>query len=164
MCGDSLLVYDDVAMIGHVGCPTELSIPNAIEELFDGCFAGQDYLSAVSFEPGSRLRRIGDSAFHNSGLRSIVIPASVQRLESCCFSGCDELSIVRFEADSQLSFIASDAFEYCASMESVWIPSSLTAIALGAFSGSPDVRIVIIETESVVFPHAGRLTICPTLV
>jgi hypothetical protein len=31
----------------------------------------------VSFEPGSRLRRIGDGAFSHSSLRSIVIPGSV---------------------------------------------------------------------------------------
>jgi hypothetical protein len=71
MSGDYLLAHRGDTISGHVGCPTELSIQTAIKESF-GCFGDQTYLSAVSFAPGSRLRRISHSAFHSSLLRCVV--------------------------------------------------------------------------------------------
>jgi hypothetical protein len=141
--GDHLLVCDGTAIVGHIGRPTELCIGNAIEELFDGCFCDQKYLSAVSFEPGSRLRRIGDSAFHMSALLSIDIPASVKRLENLCLADCRRLAIVRFEADSQLSLVAGNAFRSCSSLKTVRVPAHLKDIIGAAFRGS-GVQIVVV--------------------
>jgi hypothetical protein len=142
--GDHLLVCDGVTIIGHLGDPAELCIGNAFETLFDCCFAGQQYLSTVSFEPGSRLRHIGDSAFHNSSLVSITIPGSVERLEDICFGECYKLTFVRFEPDSRLSFVAARAFRSCDALKTFWMPSRLKSLIADAFASLPHVQIVII--------------------
>jgi hypothetical protein len=142
--GGHLLVFDAVAIIGHMGRPTELCIANAIEEVSDGCFSAQKSLSVVSFEPGSRLRRIGRSAFHRSGLVSIVIPASVERLEDLSLGDCDKLALVTIEANSRLSFVGETAFRNSRSLKTVRIPACLQSIAAETFGDSPDVQIDII--------------------
>jgi hypothetical protein len=143
LSGDHLLVLDGAAIVGHFGRPTELCIENTIEELSDDCFSAQTSVSAVSFDPTSRLRRIGVRAFHKSGLVSIDIPASVKTLEDLCLADCDELAIVRFAPDSQLSLVADTAFRDCSSLKTVRIGAHLKDIIAEAFQGS-GVQIVVV--------------------
>jgi hypothetical protein len=144
LSSDHLLVFDGVAIVGHCGRPTELCIGNTIEDLSDGCFAAQKSISAVSFEPGSRLRRIGDSAFHMAGLVSIVILASVARLENLSLADCPQLAIITIEANSRLLFVAKTAFRSCSSLKEVRIPAHLKSILAAAFQDACDVQIVIV--------------------
>jgi uncharacterized repeat protein (TIGR02543 family) len=54
-------------------------------------------LNSVTFEPGSRLKSIGYSAFYNAtALTSITIPASVTDIGSVAFGGASSLSDVYF--------------------------------------------------------------------
>jgi hypothetical protein len=57
----------------------------------------------VSFEPGSKLARIGKLAFVNCGsLRSFVIPAQLEILARGVFGNCQSLCELIFEIPSHL--------------------------------------------------------------
>jgi hypothetical protein len=58
----------------------------------------------VTFESGSRLIRIDESAFSDcESLTSICIPASVEILYRSCFSGCTSISQLRFESGCKVT-------------------------------------------------------------
>jgi hypothetical protein len=149
----SFLVFQRLSIVGHVGTATEFCIDSCIEELCDDCFSSQNALAAVSFEPDSRLRRIGEAAFFSSSLRSIVIPSSVEVLAPRCFAYCEKLSIVRFELNSRLSVIGEEAFMVCPTLETVWIPGCLEAISVDHFGYCPGIVLVVIETGASVHPR-----------
>jgi hypothetical protein len=128
--GGWLLVFHRISIVGHSGFPTEVSIGNVIDELCDGCFIWQKSLSIVSFEPNSRLLRIGMKAFSESSLRFIDIPSSVEIIGESCFAFCDELSIVGFELTSRLSVLEKDIFADCRALETICIPTHLQTLIL----------------------------------
>jgi hypothetical protein len=51
-------------------------IPSSVIVLSESSFGSCQSLESVTFESGSRLERIEESAFYGSGLKSIVIPPS----------------------------------------------------------------------------------------
>jgi hypothetical protein len=150
------LVFKGRSIVGHIGLIGELVIERSIEELCDRSFCNRASLSAVSFAPDSRLRRIGEGAFMASSVRSIAIPWRVQTIGAKCCLGCGKLSIVKFESNSRLVAIGKFAFALC-SLETVWIPSCIEAIALNHFGYCPDVMLAIIETGVRVAPYPKRL-------
>jgi hypothetical protein len=70
-------------------------------------------LESVTFESGSRLERIEESAFLESRLKSILIPSSVVVLGRESFYQCKSLESVTFESGSRLDQIEGSAFQGC---------------------------------------------------
>ena len=96
-------------------------------------------LKSVTFEEGSRLKYIGNTAFQNcSALESIVIPKGVanlprlgtsavmQGIGNNAFSGCTSLKSVIFEegGTEPLSF-GTTAFKDCASLTTITLPNRM---------------------------------------
>jgi hypothetical protein len=69
-------------------------------------------MEAITFDESSRLKRIGEGAFHNCSLRSITIPASVEEMDGSAFVGCplNEIRVARenqkFMVEGSLLFTA----------------------------------------------------------
>jgi hypothetical protein len=78
----------------------------------------------VTFERGSRLERIEESAFSWSHLNSIEIPSSVVVSGEESFRSCSSLETVTFESGSRLERIEESAFSW-SHLNSIEIPSSL---------------------------------------
>ena len=60
-----------------MGCPLqEVAIPQSVEVIWHSAFANCGSLRFLAFAPGSRLRRIGESAFANTMLlrQNVRIP------------------------------------------------------------------------------------------
>ena len=72
------------------------------------------------------LTDIGDTAFKNSAIKSIVIPAGVKSILKNTFSGCGALETVNF--NEGLETIEQSAFQDCVSLTKLVFPSTLTAI------------------------------------
>lgn len=86
-----------------------IEIPASVEVIGDRAFARCRRLSRITFEPGSRLRTIGDRAFQNTPLSVVEIPASVETIGSNAFSS-GALSCLTFESGSKLKTVGAYAF------------------------------------------------------
>jgi hypothetical protein len=64
----------------------------------------------VKFESGSRLSRIAEEVFCETGLIEIIIPASVEVIGVKCFAECRSLSSITYEAGSRFGEVDSTAF------------------------------------------------------
>jgi hypothetical protein len=89
---------------------TDLVIPSSVKSLGKGCFSWCKSLSSVTFESLSKLVRIEEFAFFQSGLVCIVIPSSVASFGHECFSNCQRLRSVTFERGSRLRQVGQNVF------------------------------------------------------
>lgn len=92
-----------------------MTIPNTVTEVGDSAFAGSSSikvnLPVVEFEAGTKLEKIGRSAFqHCTAIESFTIPESTKE-------------------------IGANAFEGCIKLSSIVIPENVTSIGASAFSG-----------------------------
>jgi hypothetical protein len=85
-------------------------ISSSISRLTKDCFCNCKSLTSVTFELNSKLQRIEESVFEESGLRTIQIPASVEVLCKSCFCNCKSLTSVTFQSNSKLQRIEEYAF------------------------------------------------------
>ena len=85
---------------------SDISVPDGVRELCDGCFKGCRRLQRVTFGPSSSLERIGVSCFEESGVEEVSVPDSVRELCDGCFKGCKGLRRVTFGPSSSLERIA----------------------------------------------------------
>jgi hypothetical protein len=66
----------------------------------------------MTFESDSRLERIEEYAFYESGLKSIKIPSSLVVFDKSIFCGCKSLESVTFESDSRLEPLNERPFDW----------------------------------------------------
>jgi hypothetical protein len=110
-----------------------IEIPSSVVVLGKSSFRGCESLEPLTFESGSRLERIEDSAFSWSGLKSIEIPSSVVVLGKSSFCGCESLESVTFESDSRLERIEESVF-VGSGLKSLEIPAGVTFVDGSAFA------------------------------
>jgi len=84
------------------------------------------FLSSVTIEDGDNVVTIGESAFRNTGLTSIIIPKCVTTIRPYAFSYCRYLTNVTIE-DVCTFTIGEFAFQNSA-LTSITIPNSFTSI------------------------------------
>jgi hypothetical protein len=116
--------------------PVHICVPSSVQKFAHNCFLDSWRLSTVTFEFGSSLSRIEESAFAIClELSSICIPSSVETVCRKSFSGCSSRGSSTFESGSQRSSIADFAFAECSSLSSICLPPELKQ-----FSGLARVR------------------------
>jgi hypothetical protein len=116
----------------YFGLCRSIVIPSSVVVLGEWSFSWCKSLESVTFESGSRLERIEESAFYCTGLKSIEIPSPVVVLGKESFSWCMSLESVTFESGSRLERIEESAF--CPSgLKFIEIPDSVTFIDGSAF-------------------------------
>lgn len=123
---------------------TGLYIPNSISEITN--FSGFDNVTNVEIEEGveiigdrafyrcsalkqidipNSVKRIGWSAFSESGLQEIVIPENVEVIENEAFRFCEDLE--RVQIQGELKYIGRIAF-YNTNLTTLYIPGSVVII------------------------------------
>ena len=109
----------------------ELIIPEGVEEIAEGAFAGMRTLNKVTLP--STLTVVGARAFENcSGLAEVTIPESVTTLGEAAFSGCVSLKSVTLPAAVEV--IPDFLFEGCEKLETLKTKAKvITAIGNRAF-------------------------------
>ena len=133
---ESIVIGKDITEIG--------------KEAFRGVSNEQSSAVSFSFENGSQLTKIGDSAFRDCDiLKEISIPETVTYIGGYAFSGCTRLETVNIpegitsieeytfnncsvlksiELPENVTSIGEAAFRYCTQLESVNIPEGITSI------------------------------------
>lgn len=151
----------------------ELVIPNSVTEFGMYMFAGCEKLQTVTLPQGmtkipnylysqcpiksytiqSHIKEIGECAFVNSGLESIVVPMTVEKVGSGAFAGCENLTHAEilnpnieledeiFASTSLTSFTFPEGiktvpwrmFKECKNLSSVKLSSNVESIEEDAF-------------------------------
>ena len=126
--GDNILI---------LGCKNS-EIPDTVDQIYDYAFYGASDLRSIKI-PFS-ITYIGECAFSNTGLRSIVIPDSVSSIGGKVFYDCEDLEAVVLSAS--IKVISPYAFARCG-FTSITIPKSVVTIEGMAFSHSDLTEITI---------------------
>ena len=126
-----------------------LEIPKNIESIGNFTFGGNSNLTTLNFigteDNSSSLKTIGQNAFSDCGITSLVIPSSVTEIENNAFAHNIRLTSLTFKLDekgnSNLNFIRQNAFNNCdltytERTKPLEIPSSVTTIESNAFGSS----------------------------
>jgi hypothetical protein len=146
--GKFLLNFARTSVIRYFGSSCSVAVARHIRTLGNSCF-GSQCISSLTFESGSRLRQIEESAFSSClFLSSIKIPALVEKIGSCCFSHCVSLSRIVFEPGSKLYHIKERAFFSCQALGSIYIPASVRIIGSQCFLSCRSLTTVKFEPGS----------------
>jgi hypothetical protein len=148
ICGSTIYRY--------FGSSRSIEIPSSIVVLGKSSFHGCKSLESVTFQSGSRLERINESAFSSSGLKSIEIPRNVAFV---CGSSLatDSLCSISVSGDNQHfltreSFLedicSSTIYRYFGSCRSIVIPSSVVVLGKSCFHECKSLESVIFESRS----------------
>ena len=130
----------NVSAIGEAafnGCSalTEIAIPNGVETLGNYAFYGCSALATVTLgtqeRSSSSLKTIGDYAFAETAVKSVVLPDGVSTLGNYAFNKCASLATVSL--GNSLTAIGEYAFSDCEKLESVTFGSALETIGERAF-------------------------------
>lgn len=106
-----------------------LEIKNGTFLLADNALDGCEKVTAVKIP--STVKYIGNGAFSDSGIKSVVIPKGVTEIRGFTFSDCDNLSSVSIP--NTVKSIGYNAFYDCKSLKGVTIPYSVKTIEEDAF-------------------------------
>lgn len=145
----------NVSTIGEAafnGCSalTEIAIPNGVETLGNYAFYGCSALATVTLgtqeRSSSSLKTIGDYAFAETAVKSVVLPNGVSTLGNYAFNKCVSLATVSL--GNSLTAIGDYAFSDCKKLESVTFGSALETIGERAFASA--------KISSLVLPAAVR--------
>ena len=105
--------FTEITIRGIVDCPYQSEV--VVPDNFDGI----------------PVTAIGNEAFYDRSMRSVVIPESIKEIGSEVFYSCDYLE--KISIPSGISVIPEDAFRYCYNLSEVVIPNSVKEIKSRAF-------------------------------
>ncbi len=128
-----------------------ITIPATVEEISTYAFSGCKGITQIEI-PAS-VKEIGNSAFRESGLLSVVVPATVEEIGSSVFALTplttaevqsavmgtymfNDSSIENVVLSDDITEITTYAFDGCANLKSIQLPSKLVSIGGYAFSES----------------------------
>jgi hypothetical protein len=117
--GSMIVSQDRKRLIRYFGCESQVLVKKEIEVIGEECFRECESLRKVTFERGSRLQRIGQSAFGGTALKKLTIPPSVEVIGKYCFGFCESLCEVTFEGS--VREMAERIFDQCP-LELVRVP------------------------------------------
>lgn len=86
---------------------TSVEIPGSVEEIGGWAFAYNETLTTLILNNG--LKKIGEGAFVDAGIKSVTIPETVTRIESQAFNSC--LSLESATIPPSVQFIGNFAFQ-----------------------------------------------------
>ena len=122
------------------------NVPKSVTTINESAFSGNDNLQSVTFEAGSQLRAVEESAFMSCDtLTDIELPNSVVYIGASVFKACNFTAI---KLPDSLVTLGDSVFCDCKYLESITIPKSVQSIGLRAFDGAKALKSVLFEDGS----------------
>lgn len=144
-----------------VGCVslTTVNLPDELEEIGNGAFAGCEKLTHISITSSSKLNAIGHNAFdgckaftsikvEDNAATGLVIPATVAYIGDYAFRGC-AITALQFADNGALRTIGYKVFENCTKLENISIPSFIDTVDFYAFNGCEKITVATMPAEFV---------------
>ncbi|MDE7108019.1 MAG: leucine-rich repeat domain-containing protein, partial [Clostridiales bacterium] len=147
---------------------TKIILPASLTEVKEGAFYGCDKLQVVEYAPNGQDVSIGDEAFANcTAFTTIKLPANITSFSGGVFAGCNNLTTVEVDPkNKELTSVDGVLFTkdkteilfYPFGKEGNYqIPSTVTKISGGAFSGKVNItEITIGKNVTYIGPGAFR--------
>ena len=152
-------------MTYDLGNLTSVIIPDSVEEIGDGAFSDRPIkyaklpknlktISAALFQDTSleeitipsTVTSIGDGAFNHTNLTSISIPTSVTSIGGDAFSVTKLTNVV---IPSSVTSIGASAFSCADTLETIYLPKSITNIEVYHTFSMKENSVIYCETEAV---------------
>ena len=107
------------------------------------------------------VRVIGQGAFKNSAITTLILPDSVTEIASEAFKNCTQLAEIKF--GSGLTRIGNESFEGCKKLTALTIPDSVTRIGRNSFKACTNLTDLsigngIFVISSGAFRECSKLT------
>lgn len=114
----------NIGEMAFYGCSLikKITIPTSVKILSKGAFYYCSALEIVEFEDGIQLQTLGNEVFNQSGIKSISFPSGISSVPMYTCSGCTKLETV--EIPSSVTAIGSRAFQICSALKSVTIKAT----------------------------------------
>lgn len=128
----------------------QMTVPASVESIRSKAYYFSS-LRCITFEPDSKLKKIGESAFSITNLIEFIMPDSVVDLGDT-FKGCGSLK--KLHLSNGLDVVPSCVAFGCSFLEDVNIPSNAKVIESRAFSGTNIKSIIIPETVTEIGEYA----------
>jgi hypothetical protein len=135
---------------------TAFKVPESVEILGDRCFQSCSQMETIEFEGSSRLKKIGERAFDECRLHSILIPAATEEIDGSAFVNCALFAIGvapgsrNFRVEGNL-LITSDGTEIVRSFgldSKVLVGRSVKVLGKSCFEGCKHLDQLSFETGS----------------
>ncbi|MGN1399668.1 MAG: leucine-rich repeat domain-containing protein, partial [Erysipelotrichaceae bacterium] len=104
-----------------------------------------DYLKSETYEIKDGTRVIAPGAFMSTDAESVIIPESVVEIGECAFRWTELTSI---EIPKGVKVIEKGAFDFCYSLETVYISDSVEIIEEDAFYDCPSLSQIIVDENN----------------
>jgi hypothetical protein len=116
--GDFLLDFDGLTVVRYFGYERNVRLPRDIEIVGSGCFSHCKWISSLTFESESKLRRIeGGAVCRCSSLQSIVLPWCIEDLRRDWAFGSSLCKVVFESGLSLRRMIESDEVDLSADFD-----------------------------------------------
>ena len=127
-----------------------VSLCDTVQEIRSGAFEGsglQNFYIGTNIDAisNSKLTTIGDNAFNNCKITSIIIPNTVTTLGAWIFYNATELKEVIFNPPTKIDTINSYSFANCTSLEILRIPKAVRHIKEYAFAYCTNLLNIILS-------------------
>ena len=105
-------------------------------------------LETVTFNEGSRLGKLGESAFEGcESLKEFTFAATMSSVGASAFANCTALQTVNFVASQRTLSFGENAFMNCTGLKTVNLPANVSKIP-GVFTGCSSLEAVNVDENS----------------
>ncbi len=133
---------------------TQVTIPVTVKQIGSNAFNGCTSLANILLP--ENLATIKNSAFHSTAISDITLPASVTSIGAAAFANCDNL--VTFTVNEGCTSITGtpSAWDGCDNLTAIYLPSTITTLYYGTFSGIANLREVHVKMTEPINPNGGN--------